>query len=142
MNMSGKARSAGPAEDITVNDKEIPIIPFGMFELNAAGVVVHYSPASEKDSKRLNHHIVGQNFFDQLVFISQVEDVKNRFLNFMANGASVERFAVSFPYHQSNVKVQIVMAHVREKSENGREHFALLRVLPETHSPASSLTKS
>ena len=60
----------------------------------------------------------------------------------MADGASVERFTISFPYHQSNVKVQIVVAHLREKSVNGRDHFALLRVLPEMRPPASSSTKS
>jgi hypothetical protein len=60
----------------------------------------------------------------------------------MADGASVERFTVSFPYKRSNVKVQIVMAHVSEKSENGRERFALLRVMPETYSSASSFARA
>ena len=121
-----------------VSDNEITTIPFGMFELNAAGVVVHYSPASEEARDALAKNIVGRNFFDDLAGISQVGELKNRFLNFMADGTSVARFTVSFPYNQSSVKVQIVMAHVSEKSENGRERFALLRVMPETYSHASS----
>ena len=125
-----------------MSDNENAIIPFGMFELNAAGVVVHYSPASEAERNALQNKIVGRNFFDELVAIAQVEELKNRFLKFMADGASVERFTVSFPYHQSNVKVQIVMAHVSEKSENGRERFALLRVMPETYSSASSSARA
>lgn len=134
--MSAKARFAG-RKGMGVSDNEITTIPFGMFELNAAGVVVHYSPASEKERNTLQHNIVGRNFFDELVAISQVGELKSRFLNFMADGTSVARFTVSFPYNQSNVKVQIVMAHVSEKSENGRERFALLRVMPEASSPAS-----
>jgi photoactive yellow protein len=122
-----------------VSDNEITTIPFGMFELNAAGVVVHYSPKSEDERDALQNNIVGRNFFDEVVAISQVEELKSRFLNFMADGTSVERFTVSFPYNQNNVKVQIVMAHVSEKSENGRERFALLRVMPETYSSASLL---
>lgn len=120
-----------------MNANEITTIPFGMFELNAAGVVVHYSPASEAERNALQNKIVGRNFFEELAAISQVGELKSRFLNFMADGASVERFTVSFVYHQSNIKVQIVMAHVSEKSENGRERFALLRVMPETYSSAS-----
>ncbi|MDT4895034.1 MAG: hypothetical protein QOH25_111 [Acidobacteriota bacterium] len=121
-----------------VSNNENTIIPFGMFELNAAGVIVHYSPASEAERDAVANKIVGQNFFDDIISISQVEEVKSRFLNFMVDGTSVERFTVSFPYRQSSVKVQIVMAHVSEKSENGRERFALLRVMPETYSSASS----
>jgi hypothetical protein len=56
-----------------VSDKEITTIPFGMFELNAAGVVVHYSPASEEERNALQNNIVGRNFFGDLVAISQVE---------------------------------------------------------------------
>ena len=139
--MNAKALFAG-RKGMEVSDNEITTIPFGMFELNAAGVVVHYSPASEKDKNAPQHKIVGRNFFDELVAISQVGELKSRFLNFMADGASVARFTVSFPYHQGNVKVQIVMAHVSEKSENGRERFALLRVMPETSAPAPQIAGS
>jgi photoactive yellow protein len=122
-----------------VNDNEVSVIPFGMFELDAAGTVIHYSPATEERKDRLPVNILGRNFFDRLASISAVEELKSRFLNFMADGTSFERFTISFPYNQESIKLQIVMAHVSEKSENGRERFALLRVMPETHSNVSSL---
>src|SRR5215210_4832228 len=92
--MSAKARFAG-RKGMGVSDNEVTPIPFGMFELNAAGMVVHYSPASEKDRDALAKNIVGRNFFDELVAVSQVGELKSRFLNFMADGISVERFTVS-----------------------------------------------
>lgn len=125
-----------------MSDNEISIIPFGMFELDAAGTVIHYSPATGERKNLAPVNILGRNFFDRLTCISEVEELKNRFLNFMADGTSFERFTISFPYNQESVKVQIVMAHVSEKSENGRERFALLRVMPEAHSPASSLSNA
>jgi photoactive yellow protein len=115
-----------------VSDNENSTITFGMFELDAAGTVIHYSPAAEDQRGSLSANIVGRNFFDRLASITEVEELKNRFMNFMADGTSFERFTISFPYNQESVKVQIVMAHVSEKSENGRERFALLRVMPET----------
>ena len=126
-------------EEIEVSDNNVSIIPFGMFELDAAGTVIHYSPVTEERKSSQSFDIVGGNFFERLACIAEVEQLKNRFLNFMANGTSFERFTISFPYNQESIKVQIVMAHVSEKSENGRERFALLRVMPETHSPATSL---
>ena len=139
--MNVKARFAGP-EVMEVNDNENTIIPFGMFELDASGVVVHYSPATEEKQDALSINVMGRNFFDDLASISQVEELKSRFLRFMADGTSVERFTVSFPYNQNNVKVQIVMAHLSEQTERGRERFALIRLMPETFAPAPSLVST
>lgn len=125
-----------------MNDNEISTISFGTFELDAAGTIIHYSPATEKRHDGLPANILGRNFFERLARVREVEELKRRFLHFMANGTSFERFTVNFPHNQESVKVQIVMAHVSEKSENGRERFALVRVMPETHSQASSLTNA
>lgn len=136
--MSAKAAFSG-REGIQVNDKGITTVPFGLFELDAKGTVVHYSAASEEKKDTLANNILGRNFFEELISISQVEELKSRFLRFMAEGTSVERFTISFPYHQENIKVQIVMAHPSEKTEKGREPFALIRLMPEAYASASSL---
>lgn len=131
-----RARFVG-RKDMEVSDNEISQIPFGMFELDAAGMVIHYSPASEEKRDAAANKIVGKNFFSDLVAISQVEELKGRFHSFMTNGDSVERFSVSFPYNRESVKVQIVMAHLIERSERGRERFALIRLMPERYAAAT-----
>lgn len=113
-------------------------IPFGMFELDAAGTVLHYSPAAEDKRDALANAIVGRNFFGELSSIAQIEELKGRFLRFMTDGDSVERFTISFPHNHSSVKVQIVMACLTEKSEGGRERFALIRLMPESQPTATS----
>jgi len=125
-----------------VSDNELTMIPFGMFELDEAGTVVHYSAASEEKNESLANNILGRNFFDGLISISEVEELKRRFLRFMADGTSVERFTISFPYNQETIKVQIVMAHLSEKTEKGRERFALIRLMPEAYTPASSFVRA
>jgi photoactive yellow protein len=127
----------GGRKEIEVSDNEVLQIPFGMFELDAAGTVIHYSPALEEKADAPARGIVGKNFFTDLVAISQVEELKGRFHNFMADGDSVERFSLNFPYNQESVKVQIVMAHIIEKSEKGRERFALIRLMPERYRTAA-----
>jgi photoactive yellow protein len=129
-------------EETEVSDKEVSIIPFGAFELNAAGMVVHYSPATDERKESVSNKVVGQNFFDDLFPALQVEEMKSRFHSFMAHGTSVERFTVSFPYNRESIKVQIVMAHLSEKTENGHERFALVRLMPEMYAHAPSLIRA
>jgi photoactive yellow protein len=138
---SAKADCTG-LEDMEVSDNETSIIPFGMFELNATGTIIHYSPAMEVHREEFAGKVVGQNFFDDLSSISQVENLKSRFHAFMANGTSVDRFTLTFHYRQESIKIQVVMAHLSEKTENGRERFALIRLMPELHAPASSLVSA
>jgi photoactive yellow protein len=138
---SAKRRFTG-LEDMEVSDNEDAIIPFGMFELNATGTIIHYSPANEERRQELAGKVVGRNFFDDFFYTSQVENLKSRFHAFMAHGTSVDRFTTTFPYHQESVKIQVVMAHLSEKTENGRERFALIRLMPEAHASASSLVSA
>jgi hypothetical protein len=135
--MSAKRRFAG-LEEMEVSDNENAIIPFGMFELNATGTIIHFSPAIDEDRRALARRVVGQNFFDDLLYISQVTELKRRFHTFMADGTSVDRFTIIFPYQEESIKIQVVMAHLSEKTENGRERFALIRLMPGTPVPASS----
>jgi hypothetical protein len=60
---SAKRRFNG-REDMEVSDNESSTIPFGMFELNATGTIVHYSPATEERRATLAGKVAGRNFFD------------------------------------------------------------------------------
>ncbi|PYS48954.1 MAG: hypothetical protein DMF68_11515 [Acidobacteria bacterium] len=112
--------------------REPSSIPFGQFELDSTGMIVHYSPHKSEEMNTEKENVVGRNFFDDLIAIPEVSDLKSRFHTFMAEGSSVERFTVNFPFTKRSIKVQIVMAHITEQSENGRKQFALIRLTPET----------
>jgi photoactive yellow protein len=124
-------------KDMGVKDNHTSQIPFGMFELDAAGVVIHYSPAAEEKRDASIKGIIGRNFFDELISIRQVEELKGRFHTFMADGNSVERFSLSFLFNQESIKVQIVMAHLIERTEKGSERFALIRLMPDKYVTAA-----
>jgi photoactive yellow protein len=106
-------------------------IPYGLFELDEAGTVVHYSPPTEKNKNGLPDGVVGRNFFREIAPLPELHALKSRFLSFMAFGDSVERFSVSFAHGQEVIKIQIALARVTERSEVGSKRFALVRLMPD-----------
>lgn len=109
------------------------VIPFGLLELNGEGVVVHYSPARTPHGQGSASNIVGRNFFDDVVPFPPVKEFKTRFLRFMAMGDSVQRFTIRFPFEELDVRVQIMLAHITERTERGSERLALVRLMPENY---------
>jgi photoactive yellow protein len=106
-------------------------IPFGMLELDAAGTVIRYSPAAEQNSTIQPQDILGRNFFTEVAPCEQVNEVKSRFLSFMAFGDAVQKFSITCPAGEKNIKIQIMLARVTEILEHGRERLALVRIMPE-----------
>ncbi|HEX8422795.1 MAG TPA: hypothetical protein VF634_05250 [Pyrinomonadaceae bacterium] len=106
-------------------------LPFGLFELDAAGTVIRYSPASERAPAFEARDVWGRNFFTEIAPVEQVVGFRLRFHSFMANGQAVERFTTTFAHGEQNIKVQIMMAHITENAENVRKRLALVRIMPE-----------
>ena len=106
-------------------------LPFGLLELDAAGTVIRYSPAAEQSPHMPPEDILGRNFFTEVVQCEQVNKVKSRFLAFMAFGDAVQKFSITCPFEQKNIKIQIMLARVTETGEHGRERLALVRIMPE-----------
>lgn len=107
-------------------------LPFGLLELDARGTVIRYSPASEQSPAVSSQDVLGRNFFKEVVPVEEVNDLHNRFRNFMEQGESIQRFSSSFPSEHGRIKVQILLARITERTENGRERLALVRIMPDT----------
>jgi hypothetical protein len=120
-----------------VSDNGSHAIPFGLFELDATGTVVYYDPQTgEKKNDSINN-VVGRCFFDELIPATLVEDLRNRFLQFMSECNSVERFSLDFPHMQSSIKVDIMMTRLTERSGNEHKEFAIVRLMPNAQMPAA-----
>lgn len=126
-------------EHASLNDREPAraesspayFLPFGLFELDPAGTVIRYSPASENAPTVEARDIWGRNFFAEVAPVEQVVGFRLRFYSFMASGQAVERFTTTFSHGEQNIKVQIMLAHITEKSDDGRKRLALVRIMPE-----------
>jgi photoactive yellow protein len=106
-------------------------LPFGLLELDAAGTVVRYSPAAEQNSPVQSQDIIGRNFFTEVAPCEQVNEVRSRFLAFMAFGDAVQKFSITCPVEDKSIKIQIMLARVTEMLDEGRERLALVRIMPE-----------
>jgi photoactive yellow protein len=123
--------SHGDSETAPVPNASPYILPFGLFELDPTGTVIRYSPASETTPTVEARDIWGRNFFTEIAPVEQVVGFRVRFHSFMANGQAVERFTTTFAHGEQNIKVQIMLAHITEKSDEGRKRLALVRIMPE-----------
>jgi photoactive yellow protein len=113
----------------TGQDFSATTIPFGLFELDPKGIVIRYSPASEKTPKLPVTEILGRNFFTEIAPVKQVIEFRERFQVFMARGQSIDKFSTRFTQQQQHIKVQIMMAHLAEEPEDGRRRLALVRIM-------------
>ncbi len=80
-------------------------LPFGLLELDASGIVIRYSPASEQRSPLQPQDILGRNFFTELAPCEQIGEVKSRFLAFMAFGDAVQKFSITCSTEEKNIKI-------------------------------------
>jgi hypothetical protein len=103
--------------------------PLGLLELDPAGVVVRYAPVAAQGWRRRD--VLGRNFFTELLPAERLYGFRARFLNFMAGGQAVDRFALSIPRAEGALKLQVVLAAVSEGAGGGRERLALVRITPE-----------
>jgi photoactive yellow protein len=106
-------------------------LPFGLLELDMSGAVIRYSPACEQNSDVKALDVLGRHFFTEVVPNNQVKDFQARFYLFMADGQSVDRFSTVFDSEEGHIKVQILLARISEKTAQGSERLALVRIMPE-----------
>jgi photoactive yellow protein len=105
-------------------------IPFGLFELDPAGIVIRYSPAAERNDPVLQQNILGRDFFTEIAPVEQVKDFRDRFHVFMAHGESVQKFTSTLSLDHGQIRVQILLARITEQSEQGRKRLALVHIRP------------
>src|SRR5438067_2323551 len=99
-------------------------LPFGLLELNNAGIVIGYSPVDERYSTIKAEDVIGLNFFTEILSKEDARELWAKFYSYMLGDESVERLTSVFPSEIGNIKIQIVMAHLPEKRLKGKERLA------------------
>jgi photoactive yellow protein len=106
-------------------------LPFGLLELDSTGVVIRYSPAFEQDPKVKQGDVLGRNFFTEVIPAPEIKDHQARFRLFMAQGQTRDQFSATLPSEEGQIRVQVLLARITERSDRGSERLALVRVMPE-----------
>jgi hypothetical protein len=115
-----------------MNQASLNHLPYGLLELDSTGVV----PAFEQNPKVKSDDILGRNFFTEVLPAPEIQDHQARFRLFMTEGQTRDQFSTTFPSEGGQIKVQILLALITEKSEQGSERLALVHVMPESDGEA------
>lgn len=114
------------------NENFFDHLPYGLMELNACGVVRHYSPADDDDNKAEDDSasaIVGCNLFTDVAPIAQVTEFRERFEVFVEAPLPTEVFNLTFNDNQHNVQARIMLAQGDERDQvSGSEKSVLVMV--------------
>jgi hypothetical protein len=123
-----KAPNQTPPKTEAAGAPSIP--PFGLFELDASGIVRHYAPSDVFAEQVEKSSVIGRNFFTELIPLEQGRDWQVRFRTFMAGCGKTDKFDGVFNHEGRAVKIHFVLAHLSERSEQGHRRMALVRVMP------------
>ncbi|HEX6622317.1 MAG TPA: hypothetical protein VF064_01300 [Pyrinomonadaceae bacterium] len=105
--------------------------PFGLLELDGAGMVIRFTPAhGEGAANGQPREVVGHDFFEDIAPVEELRRLKGRFLAFMAFGDSAQRLDFRFTYKDLVVAAHIVLTRLTDGPELGGTRLALVRLTP------------
>lgn len=103
---------------------------FGVYELDAGGVVLYSRAALPKeahDNSKFTSQ-VGRNFFDDIIKFDNAGDLRRRIEIFMLNQQSVESFHFTCRAAEQAVQTRIMLVRISERSEYGRAKSIIMDI--------------
>jgi hypothetical protein len=111
------------------NGKSFNALPFGWMELDAAGTVTQYSPASEeKEQSNVLLNLVGCNLFTDVAPIAQVAEFHDRFQVFLQSPLPTEVFNLKFKDSHTSFQARIMLAQINAQHQSSNGKTVLVRV--------------
>jgi photoactive yellow protein len=110
--MSSTAAAPSPYILQTINsmgEKELDSLPYGVIQLDAQGVVLHYNAFEATLSGLTKRGVVGKNFFKQVAPCTDMKDFYGRFLEGMTAGKLQCTFRFHFSFKRNPRDVTITL---------------------------------
>jgi photoactive yellow protein len=103
---------------------------FGLLELDAAGTVL-YSRLEGNATGNLNcavAEVEGRNFFSEVASFLNVEEFHQRLETFSQSSEQANSFEFNCDYEDGAVQVRVLLARVRERSNNCETNSLLMHI--------------
>ena len=97
-----------------LSPEQLDALPFGVIQLDEAGVVVGYNRAESALSGRDPAEVLGRNFFTEVAPCTSVKAFQSRFRSVLSAERPLEAFSFSFHFPKRVTEVEI--AFVRAPS--------------------------
>lgn len=96
--------------------EELDDLPYGVIELDDAGVVRTYNATEQELSGRSPEQVVGRSFFRDVAPCTRVRRFEGRWREFYESPEGVECFRFTFPFPDRPVDVHVAFVHGDEST--------------------------
>jgi hypothetical protein len=97
-------------------------VPFGLWELNPAGIVLHYEPEKGGGSRLRPRDVVGRSFLGDVVPAGTFPRLAEMLGQFVAGGAPAGGFDFTFETGPgAYVRARVLLGRLRRQSRPGGE---------------------
>jgi photoactive yellow protein len=100
---------------------------FGLVELGIDGTVL-YSRAEPDDGNKYSPKLVGRNFFREAAPFGNVEEFQRHLKRFSQSSDQANSLPFTCEYEDGPVKVKILLARVRERSDSETTKSILVHI--------------
>lgn len=104
--------------------------PFGLLELDGAGVVRNYAPIKGQPPLVSARQVIGKDFFSEILPSEQVRGFQRVFKYFMEHAGETQRMAFPVTFDGSTVEIQVMMACLGGQAEGAKRKMALVKIKP------------
>lgn len=105
-----------------------PAIPLGLWELDAAGTVLHYEPTKGERLLFQPLEVIGRNFFSEVMPASQAQEFRERFGSFMSGHAPAHSLDFTLLFEQGGVRTRILLARIHGRLASGDAESILIHI--------------
>jgi hypothetical protein len=104
-------------------------LPLGLWELDGTGTVLYYKSSRPDESPLLqSSEVVGRNFFSEVAPGLEAGELKECFKSFKRSLAPAQSLNLTLNSGQGGVRARVLLARIREHSEQGSTEAILLHI--------------
>jgi hypothetical protein len=101
---------------------------FGLLELDAAGTVLYYNSERDTSVEAQTRDIVGRNLFADITPAPDAGELERQIGNFRRSESPSRSLNFTFHYDRGDVHARILLARIRERSEQGGRESMLVHI--------------
>lgn len=103
-------------------------MPLGLWELDAAGTVLHYEPTKGESSPFRTSEVTGKNFFAEVMPAALAEGLREQFAGFVSGHAPAQSLELHLPGAEGGVRARILLGRVHGRFAAGAAESILVHV--------------
>lgn len=110
------------------NNGALKKLPFGLLELDEAGVVIYYNPDKREDPGVTASDLVGRNLFSAVPVVAQAKEFQDHLSRFCRNRVPADSFPITFYLEQGSIQAKVLLARIHEEKSADSPESILIHI--------------